>query len=64
MRDPIFLRQAAGVDELLRCLPDIAERKAKIDARLRRRLDLREDVIAIQRHDSLTGTSLNVFTGF
>ena len=64
MRDPISLLQAAGVDKSPRCLPGIAQRETKIDARLRSRLDLREDVIAIQRHDSLTGTRLNVFARF
>ena len=39
----------------------VAESESHIDPRLRRRFDLCEHVIAIERHDGLTRTSLGSF---
>src|SRR3989442_11385922 len=60
MRDAIFLFKAAGVDESLRRFLRVAQGEAKIDARLGRRFDLREDMVAIERHDRLARTRFHI----
>ena len=62
MCDSIFFCEAAGVDQTLRRLLRITERQTKVDSRLRRRLDLSEHVIAIERHDRLARTSFRILT--
>ena len=59
MCDSIFFRIAARVDQSLWCF-QIAQRQAKVDARLRGGFDLREDMIAIQRDDCLARSSLRL----
>ena len=56
-----FFGKAAGIDQSLGCLFCITKREAEIDARLGRRFDLRKDVSAIERNDSLAWTGLHVF---
>src|SRR5438105_3836301 len=60
MCDSILFSEAARVDQSLRRLLCIAQRQTKIDARLRRRFDLRENMVAIQRHNRLARTGFGV----
>src|SRR5438874_11777624 len=60
MCDSVLFGEAARVDQSLRHLLCIAQRQTKIDARLRRRFDLRENMVAIQRHNRLAWTCLGV----
>src|SRR3954447_114512 len=59
VRDAILLRVAAGVDQtaLRRC---VAERETEVDAGACRRLDLGDDVMAIDRDDRLARRDLDV----
>ena len=60
--NPIFckaarINQTASRSHLAQC-------KTQIDTRLSRWFDLSEDVIPVQRNDSLAGTCLGFFTDF
>src|SRR5439155_25499872 len=48
MCDAILFCEAARVEQSLRCLLRIAQSQTKIDARLRCRFDLRENMVAIE----------------
>ena len=63
VRDAVLLSEAAGVDEAA-CGLGVLESETEIDARVRGGLDLREDVVAIQRDDGLAGAGLHVLSLF
>src|SRR5947209_15823928 len=60
MRDAILLGKPAGVDEPLGCFLCVAQRQTEVDSRLGRRFDLREDVVALERHDRLARAGLRL----
>ena len=61
--DAVLLSEAAGVDEAASRF-GVLESETEIDARVRGGLDLREDVVAIQRDDGLAGAGLHVLSLF
>src|SRR6185312_621724 len=61
MRDAIFLRKPAGIDEPFWNF-GVFKLESQIDASARSRLDLRKDVLAIEWDHGLAGTHLHVFS--
>ncbi len=59
MCDAVLLGEAARVDEPLGRFR-VGERESQIDSGPRRGHDLREDMLAVERHDRLAGASLDV----
>ena len=56
VRDAVFFCQSARVDQPLRQFSFVVrQRESKIDSRIRRRLDLRKNVLAIQSTIVLPG---------
>src|SRR3954465_7250745 len=60
--DAVLFGEAAGVDQAAGG-GGVLEGEAEVDARRRGRLDLGEDVIAVERHDGRAGAGLDVRTG-
>src|SRR5262245_45943091 len=60
MRDAVLFRESAGVDKPAFWF-GVFEGQTKIDARSRGWFDLRNDVIAKDGHDRLTGADFHVF---
>src|SRR5262245_39224517 len=54
MRNAVLLRKTAGINQASWQFSFVVRQcKAKINTRIRRRLDLRENVLAIERHNRL-----------
>jgi hypothetical protein len=61
MRYAVLFCQAARIDQSLWQFPLVVGKgEAKINPRIRRRLDLSENVLALQRHDGRARTRLDV----
>src|SRR5258708_23932179 len=58
--DAVFFSKAARVDEASGRLA-VSQRQPQVDTGAVRRLDLREDVLAVKRHDRLAWANLHAF---